>query len=528
MVSEIIIVNARRFVLVALCLTCGSLQAATSPNVVLILADDLGYGDVHCYNPERGKIATPNIDRLATEGMRFIDAHSSSAVCSPTRYSILTGRYHWRTRLQKGIVEVWEPPLIAAGRLTLPALLHKNGYHTACIGKWHLGWDWPLNSQESRRLKDVASQTKSDLSATETDRATWKSAFSKPIAGGPTTRGFDRYFGTDIPNWPPFCFINDDRTVGMPSEYLPARLFQNNQASLQGPALPNWSLEKILPTLGDHACEYLADQLKRKSPFFLYLPLTAPHTPLAVNEEWKKKSGLNPYADFVMETDALVGRVLNTIEANGGADNTIVIFTSDNGCAPYIGVKYLEALGHYPSGPLRGYKADVYEGGHRIPFIVRWPGEVKAGSVCTQTICSVDVMATVADVIHASLPTDAAEDSVSILPLLKGENRPVHEAVIHQSIAGVFAIRRGDWKLIVSPGSGGWSEPRDGSAAAKDLSPLQLYNLREDIAESTNHANDRADVAAELNLLLRQLIDNGRSTPGPKQKNDVTPMVEKN
>lgn len=519
---------ANRLLLVAFVLSIGVSEAAALPNVVLILADDLGYGDVHCYNPERCKIATPNIDRLAAEGMRFTDAHSSSAVCSPTRYSILTGRYHWRSRLQKGIVNVWEPPLIAADRLTIPSLLKQHGYHTACIGKWHLGWDWPLNEKESKRLKEMASKTKADQTPNEADVATWNKAFSETIKGGPTTRGFDTYFGTDIPNWPPFCFIENDRTLGVPSEYLPAQLFRNNQASLQGPALPGWSLEKILPTLGDHACEYVAAHLKQKEPFFLYLPLTSPHTPLAVNAEWKGKSQLNPYADFVMETDGLVGRVLTAIESNGGADNTIVIFTSDNGCAPYIGAKFLEAMGHFPSGPFRGYKADVFEGGHRIPFIVRWPGTVTAASVCSQIVCSVDLMATLAEIVGASIPPNAAEDSIGIVPLLKGEERPIRETLVHQSIDGVFAIRKGDWKLIIGPGSGGWSEPRDHSPAAKALPQRQLYNLRDDPSERKNLIDGHAHVAVEMGAVLDKLIDDGRSTPGPRQKNDVTPVVEKN
>ncbi|MBX9654071.1 arylsulfatase [bacterium] len=506
----------------------GASEAAALPNIVLILADDLGYGDVHCYNPERCKIPTPNIDRLAAEGMRFTDAHSSSAVCSPTRYSILTGRYHWRSRLQKGIVNVWEPPLIAADRLTIPALLKRRDYHTSCIGKWHLGWDWPFSEKEFKRLKEVASKIKADQIPTEADIKTWNKVFSETIRGGPTTRGFDTYFGTDIPNWPPFCFIENDRTLGVPSAYLPARLFRDNQASLQGPALQGWSLEKILPTLGDHACEYVAANLKRKEPFFLYLPLTSPHTPLAVNAEWKGKSHLNPYADFVMETDGLVGRILTAIESNGGADNTIVIFTSDNGCAPYIGAKFLETMGHFPSGPFRGYKADAFEGGHRIPFIIRWPGTVTAASVCSQTVCSVDLMATLAEIVGASIPTNAAEDSISIVPLLKGEGRPIRESLVHQSIDGVFAIRKGDWKLILGPGSGGWSEPRDHSPAANALPQKQLYNLRDDLAEKKNVIDVHANVAVEMGALLDKLIDDGRSTPGPRQKNDVTPVVEKN
>ena len=226
--------------------------AADHPNIVVIYADDLGYGDVSCYNPERGKIPTPHIDRFATEGMRFTDAHSSSGVCTPSRYTLLTGRYHWRTRLQRGIVGIWEEPLIAPDRLTLAGLLKTNGYSTACIGKWHLGWDWPIGPEQKKYFSGKPRQI-----TTDEHRAAWRAVFSKPIAGGPTTRGFDEYFGTDVPNWPPFCFIENDRTVGIPSEFLPSRMFGGNQASVWGPALKDWKLEPILPALGDRASQFI-------------------------------------------------------------------------------------------------------------------------------------------------------------------------------------------------------------------------------------------------------------------------------
>ena len=339
---------------------------AQKPNIVVILADDLGYGDVRCYNPDRGKIPTPNIDRLAAQGMRFTDAHSSSGVCSPSRYTLLTGRYHWRSRLQAGIVGVFGEPLIAPDRLTIAGLAKQHGYRTACIGKWHLGWDWPI-PKEQRQLFQIGKGQDDEASPSEAHLAAWREVFSQPISGGPTTRGFDEYFGTDVPNWPPYCFIENNRTVGVPSVFLPRAVLQNHLASLPGPALKDWKLEPILPALGDHACEFITRQAQARQPFLLYLPLTTPHTPLAVNEPWRGKSGLDSaVADLIMETDATVGRVLNALETSGVAGDTLVLFTSDNGFAPYVGAAQLEARGHYPSGPLRGYKGDAWEGGHRV------------------------------------------------------------------------------------------------------------------------------------------------------------------
>ena len=487
-------------------------EAARPPNVVVILADDLGYGDVACFNPARGKIPTPHVDRLAREGMKFTDAHSSSGVCSPSRYTLLTGRYHWRTRLQSGIVGPYGKPLIAPDRLTIAGLLKKRGYATACVGKWHLGWDWPVPQAQAQHFHRKPGG--GDVPATEEQKALWREAFSSPAGGGPTTRGFDEYFGTDVPNWPPYCFIENDRTAGIPSEFLPAKLLANNRASLQGPALPGWSLEAILPALTDRACDFIRRRTKADAPFFLYLPLTSPHTPLAVNEAWKGKSGLNEYADLVMETDAAVGRVLAELVAAGAAENTLVVFTSDNGCAPYAGAKALEAKGHFPSGPLRGYKSDAWEGGHRIPFIVRWPGLVKPASTCGETVLQADLMATLAEILKVGLPPSAGEDSVSLLPLLKGGDRPIHEAVVHQSSNGLFAIRKGPWKLVLGPGSGGWSP-------GAEKVPRQLYGLAEDLAESKNLAAEKTELVAELEALMERVVARGRTTPGADQSNDV-------
>ncbi|WP_162340535.1 sulfatase family protein [Cyclobacterium salsum] len=503
------------------------------PNIVIIYADDLGYGDVQSYNPERGKIPTPHIDRLVSEGMSFTDAHSSSGVCSPSRYTLLTGRYHWRSQLQRGIVGLYGEPLITPDRLTLASLAKQNGYQTACIGKWHLGWNWPIPEEQMELFRPG----EKDVTATEEHRNTWREVFSLPIPGGPMEVGFDEYFGTDVPNWPPYCFIENDRTVGIPSEFGAPRLFGRNQASTQGPARALWSLEAILPALAARSAAFIEREKETSRPFLLYLPLTSPHTPLSVNDEWLGESNLSLYADLVMETDAVVGRVLEALEESGAAENTLVIFTSDNGCAPYVGnttmeeahdrgmkswpwdrnhppVAAMEEKGHYPSGPFRGYKSDVWEGGHRVPFIVRWPGKVQPRSSSEQLVHQADLMATIAEIIGAEIPDDAGEDSFSLLPLLKGGNQAVRQNAVSTSITGLPGLRQGNWKYIAGPGSGGWTP-------GESELPVQLYDLAADPSETQNLASQEPDRVKQMEDLLEKLITEGRSTPGPTQENDV-------
>ncbi len=461
------------------------------PNIVYILADDLGYGDVQCLNPQRGKIATPQLDKLASQGMIFTDAHSSSSVCSPTRYGILTGRYNWRSSLQKGVLNGFSKPLIAADRLTVPKLLKQHGYTTACIGKWHLGME-------------IA-----------------KGEPSPVIANGPTTRGFDRYFGISASlDMPPFAFIENDR--------LTEPLTTTKKWQRSGPAAESFEAIDVLPTLTRKAVEFINAQAKAGHPFFLYMPLNAPHTPILPSKEWQGKSDLGKYGDFVMETDWAVGEVLAALDAAGVGENTLVIFTSDNGCSPAARIADLQQQGHYPSADMRGHKADIFDGGHRIPFIARWPGRVKAGSRCDQTICLTDLMATCADMLGTKLPDNAGEDSVSILPALRGtDSAPLREAVVHHSINGAFAVRQGKWKLELCADSGGWSEPKPGANEANGLPDTQLYDLSTDIAESKNLQAAHPDEVARLTKLLERIIADGRSTPGAKQANDVQILLRK-
>ena len=462
---------------------------ASRPNIVYILADDLGYGDVHCLNPERGKIPTPNLDRLAAQGIQFTDAHSGSAVCTPTRYGILTGRYAWRSRLQSGVLLGFSPPLIDKGRLTVPGLLNQHGYQTACIGKWHLGLTFAGAGSKTNDL-------------------------TQPIQDGPTTRGFDYYFGISASlDMPPFAFIENDRFTETPSV--------EKQWLRKGAAAAGFEAVDVLPMLTRKAVEYLGGRAAERKPFFLYLALTSPHTPIVPTRDWEGKSGLSAYGDFVMQTDWSVGQVLQVLEKNGLAENTLVIFTSDNGCSPAANPQELESKGHYPSYIFRGYKADIWDGGHHIPFLARWPGRIEPGSVSDQLTCLTDLMATCADLLGIKLPDDAGEDSVSVLPAMLGRATvPLREAVVHHSINGSFALRQGKWKLELCPDSGGWSAPKPGSAEAKTLPPVQLYDMAADIGERANTQKDHPEIVARLTKLLEKYVTEGRSTAGRPLRND--------
>lgn len=486
--------KARRKLLPAVALwgACGIALAARpeKPNIILILADDMGHGHVSCLNPQ-SKIQTPHIDRLAREGITLTDAHSGSAVCSPTRYGILTGRYAWRTRLKSGVLGPYDPPLIEEGRMTLPAMLKGRGYATACIGKWHLGWDWPKQGADAPD-------------------------FERPIARGPVTRGFDYYFGTDVPNYPPYCFIENDRTVGQPT----AQKTEKNLDGRPGPMLPGWKFDAILSGLANRAVKYLEERAGAEVPFFLYFPLTSPHEPIAPSDSFRGKSGMNALADFVIETDGVVGRVMEAVDRLGLSKDTLLFFTADNGSSMYTGGKELVAMGHDPHAGFRGAKASIYEGGHRIPFFARWPDRIPAGSRSTSTVCLTDIMATLAAVTGAGLQADAAEDSFSILPLLTGAaDVPPRGAVVHQSAAGRIAIREGPWKLILPGATMPALRPKKGEGGkgpkASPGEPVEreLYNILEDPAETKNVIADHPDVEKRLAELFVRLEREGRSRP---------------
>jgi len=470
------------------------------PNIIYILCDDLGYGDIKCLNPE-GKIVTPNVDKLASGGMIFTDAHSGSSVCTPTRYGIMTGRYSWRSRLQSGVLGGYSPRLIAPGRMTVASMLKQNGYSTACFGKWHLGMDW-TQSGGAKPSDAIANAEKID--------------FTKPAVGGPADCGFDYYYGISASlDMPPYVFIENNKAVSVPTE-------MTNEGGRRGLTAKDFKAVDVLPTLAGKAVKYIEENAGKASPFFIYMPLNSPHTPIVPSKEWMGKSGLGNYGDFVMETDWAVGEVMKALERKGIADNTLLIFTSDNGCSPAAGITKLEEQGHHPNYIFRGHKADIWDGGHRIPFICRWPAGIKAGSKSDQLTCLVDLMATSAEIVGAKLPDNAGEDSVSMLPALRGTaDKPLREAVVHHSIAGKFSIRQGNWKLELCPGSGGWSKPGDPEALSQGLPEFQLYDMSGDVCEKVNVQDKHADVVERLTKLIEKYVADGRSTPGAPQKNDV-------
>ena len=468
------------------------------PNIVYILADDMGYGDVSILNKRDQKIPTPNIDRLGKEGMVFTDAHSGSAVCTPTRYGILTGRYAWRTGLKGGVLNGYGQHLIETGRLTVPSLLKKHGYRTAAFGKWHLGMDFPLKKGSTRKRLD------------QTTKINW----SGTIRNSPVSNGFDEFFGiTASLDMAPYIYIHNDHFVGEATGYLPKTSHYR-----EGPIAPGFKMEEVLPTITDKTVEFIGSQTPEK-PFFIYMALTAPHTPIVPAARFKGKNSLGPYGDFCEQVDWCVGEVLKALAEKGVAENTIVVFTSDNGCAPYIGVKDLEKKGHFPSYIYRGYKSDIFEGGHRIPFLVRWPAKIKPGGVSDEIVCLTDLMATCAAITGDTLPDNAGEDSDNILPAFLGEKlaKPIREATVHHSIGGYFAIRQGKWKLEMCRGSGGWGNPNEKKAKTLGLPPVQLYDMSVDAVERKNVAAEHPEVVGRLKKLLAKYITDGRSTPGKPQ-----------
>ena len=455
------------------------------PNILYVICDDLGYGDVHCLAPETSKIPTPNFDRLAQEGMKFTDAHSGSSVCTPTRYGILTGRYAWRSSLQSGVVTGFAPCLIPPDRPTVASFLKSQGYTTGLVGKWHLNFQY----------QDAASGE----ILTPGKRKALPPVGSK-IPDGPVHRGFDYYHG--------FHHAREMEVV------------------IEGDTvIEHDAVEHMLPRLTRKAAEFIESRKDQENPFFLYVPLGSPHTPIVPTGEWVGKSGLGDYGDFVMQTDHALGEMLAALERSGLADSTLVILTSDNGCSKAAGIPNLAKQGHMVSAHLRGSKADIWEGGHRIPFIARWPGKVEAGSTCEQLICLTDLFATTADLIGADLPEGTCEDSVSFLPALFGkEIQSSRAGVVHHSISGHFAYRQGKWKLALAKASGGWTSPTE-RQAPKDTLPAQLYDLEADPGETTNLYLEQPEVVERLLRQLEEDVEAGRSTDGEAATNDTSRIV---
>lgn len=468
----------------------------SQPNIIYILADDLGYGDVSSLN-HQSKIKTKHIDQLAAEGIQFLDAHSNSSLCTPSRYGILTGRYAWRSSLQNGVLWSYDAPLIATGRLTVASLLKEKGYHTGCIGKWHLGLGWG---------KDKFGQID----------------FFQPIQDGPLENGFDYFFGISASlDIPPYVYIRNDSVTATSIGTVGASSGKGFWRA--GPIGNDFEHAAVLTDLTDEAVKYIQKHAPSASPFFLYFPLTSPHTPILPNDQFLGKSGTNEYGDFVLMTDSIVGRIMAELKQQGIEKNTLIIFTSDNGFAPAAGLEEIEHLGHYPSYKYRGTKSDIFDGGHRVPFIMKWPAGIAGGIIRNQTISLTDFMATCADLIGIPLRDSVGEDSYSLLPLMKDASQYDYERkdIIHHSDNGNFSVRRGNWKLIFGAGSGGWSYPTAEDLLQLNLPKVQLYNLDVDPSETYNIAAKHPLLVEELTVLMSKYIDEGRSTSGIAQANDV-------
>lgn len=472
------------------------------PNIVIVMADDMGFGDVKALNPQ-SRIPTPHLDRLAKQGMTFHDAHSPSGVCTPTRYGILTGRYCWRSRMKSGVLGGYSKPLLEPGRATIASMLKSRGYRTAAIGKWHLGMELPL-------LKDDA-KTSNWAGDPGID-------FGGVITDSPIHHGFDYYFGVSASlDMAPYVYIRNDRFTTRPTQQQPAVKFPH--FIRQGPRAEDFIVDQVLDRLTEEAVEFVGNAAKGEQPFFLYLPLTAPHKPTQPKAKFKGLTKLSEYGDFIAQVDDAVGQVLQAIDDAGVRDNTVVVFTSDNGSYMY---RYDDARrdhvddntiqgyrgeNHRANGPWRGTKADIYDGGHRVPFFVRWPGKIVAESTCYQPICHVDLLATCAEISGEQPDDDEAEDSFSMLGLLQGADVSRGAPVIHHSSSGMFAIRDGNWKLILGNGSGGRQNPK-GKSFEK---PYQLYNMTSDPSEQNNVIERHPDIADALNRKLEEIRESGRN-----------------
>ncbi|MCR5665629.1 MAG: arylsulfatase [Eubacterium sp.] len=492
-----------------------------NPNIILMFVDDLGIGDLTCFNPD-SKIHTQHIDHLASQGMCFDDCHASSALCTPSRYGLLTGRYNWRSRIKIGVLPGHAYPLIEEGRETLGTMLQKQGYKTACVGKWHLGMNW--TTKNGYNLPSIYEDPNSDI-----EKAAKGIDFDAPIHDGPLTRGFDYFYGMPASlDQPPFVKIENDRILKKPDHWIGKKnLSRQNSDDIDqveyGPAAPDFDPKKIVPEMDNKVLELVEQYAGQDEPFFIYYPTLAVHQPILPDDEFKDKSGIGPYGDLVLQVDNFVGRLTKLLEEKKIAEDTIVIFASDNGCSAVVDYPALAKLGHNPSYIYRGKKGDIWDGGHRIPFVIRWPGHIEAGSRCDQMICLTDMFATIAELVGFEYGDDAGEDSFSIQSLLKGDDQPVRDYVMHHSVC-FYSLRKGEWKLEFCPGSGGMAaifskDPNNEFNSNPEGTPYQLYNMKEDVREQHNLYGQKPEIEKELRDIAIQCFNDGRSTPGSKQEN---------
>ncbi len=480
------------------------------PNIVYILTDDLGYGDVSIYNPQ-GKINTPNLDGLAKQGMRFTDAHTTSAVCTPSRYSILTGVYPWRSRLPVGVLHGYSRTLIEEGQPTVATLLKSHSYHTGVVGKWHLGLDWVPKDQfkdsvQQKIKQDKVNKRSSDMNPDQID-------FSSPPIHGPRTQGFDySYILPASLDMPPYCYLENDVLTEQPGGYTPGNKLDSGYTGpfwRAGLMAPSFDFNNVLPNFTNKAIDFIKNQSTASHPFFLYFAMPAPHTPWLPTPDFAGHSKVGDYGDYVQMVDDAVGKVLHSLDSLGLSGNTMVVFTSDNG--PYWRENFVQKYDHHAAGEFRGMKGDAFEGGHRVPLIVRYPGKVKPGAISTATTTLANLMATCVDLVGERSAQFKTGDSFSILPQLTGSELDVagQKAVVHISSKGVFAIRKGSWKLIMGLGSGGFTVPVEIKPQAGEATG-QLYNLTTDIHEDNNLYQQYPEKVKELSALL-EIIKNQKT-----------------
>ena len=497
---------------VAMLATVSALLAAGKPNIVIVLTDDLGYGDVSFLNAE-SKVQTPHMDALAKAGVWATDAHSPGTVCSPSRYAMLTGRYAWRRKpVRGGRLNPWAPPVIQEDRVTLPKMLETEGYATACIGKWHLGFEWPWKGGE----KPPASVIGGGTSTATCDLFDW----SKPIKGGPLGAGFDTYFGDDVPNFPPYAFIENDRLTCDPVDFNAKPL---NQQVLRrggyfhgtGPGEADWRLEKVMPTITSKAVEYIQAQSRKDDPFFLFFSTTSPHTPIVPLAEFQGRTQAGPYGDYVAQTDEAVGQIVAALKAAGIYEDTLLVISSDNGPAPFMR-ELIQTHQHNPSGPLRGVKRDVLEGGHRVPFIASWPeGGIDGGRLVDETLSLVDLFATIAGIVGVPLSAGTAEDSMDVLPSLRS-GEPVRKELVYHASNGRLGLRQGKWAYLRDRGTR--PEPdwyRELWKGDSLDAPGFLFDLSADLGQRSNLYDQYPERVRRMEKRLAE-IENDKSTRSPR------------
>jgi len=508
------------------------------PNVVLIFADDLAYGDISVFNPE-SKIRTRNIDRLAKRGIRFTDSHATSALCTPSRYGLLTGRYNWRSSLKSFVLPGDSETLIEHDRKTIARLLKEEGYQTAAVGKWHLGLDWTMLGYKDfdRYQVDPAclpeeSEPRQGRNGNFDIKNLWPGIegldidYDKPITFGPNQYGFDYFFGTSASlDQPPFVYIENDHVLEKPTIITGLRSLDRNGSAMQrewqiGPSAVEFSHIKVPDDMQSKVIELIEEYSKAEAPFFIYYPSHLVHGPLLPNEAHKGKSEIGVYGDFVLQLDTYVGEIIDKLEELGEFDNTIFIFTSDNGVSGVAGIEDLHAKGHHPSYHFRGKKSDIWEGGHREPTIICYPKMIEPDSISDQMICHSDLYHTLADILSLDVLDDAAEDSISNLSLWNGEDHPVREDIVHSSGIGGFSIRKDFWKLNLVKDGGGMQmieTLQQGDADHELFRATELYDLRDDIGETNNVIDQHPDIVQELSKILEDYIRKGRSTEGENQ-----------